>query len=121
MLVKRKEDLQSLPVENCINTEITWLISRKDGAQNFEMRKFTLKKGGKMPKHYHDTIEHEQYVLKGSYIVGLDDKVYRVKEGDVIFIPQKVIHWYKNDTDEDAEFICIIPKVESYKTVYIEE
>lgn len=104
-----------------MGTEIEWLVDRHDGAPNFEMRRFKIKTGGYIPSHYHPDIEHEQYVLKGKYEVGLDAEVFEVKEGDSLFIPKGVRHWYKNTGDRDAEFLCIIPKTETYDTVYVED
>ncbi len=121
MVIKREEEISSKPIDKAKNTEIKWLISRKDGAKNFELRKIIIKPKGTIPKHYHPNIEHEQYVLKGKYKIGLNDKVYEVKEGDSIFIPPKTIHWYLNDSDEDVEFLCIIPKKKGYDTVYLEK
>lgn len=63
------------------------LLDRHDGAPNFEMRKFTMKPGGSIPKHCHPDIEHEQYVLKGRCSVGVGDRVYGVREWDSIYIP----------------------------------
>ena len=105
-------------VENAIKTEIEWLVDRQDGAPNFELRKFTIQPGGSIPKHYHPDIEHEQYVLKGRYKVGIGDKVYEVKEGDSIYIPSGEVHWYQNTGEQTAEFLCIVPKKEKYESVY---
>ena len=107
-------------VENAVLAEIEWLLDRHDGAPNFEMRRFTIKSGGSIPKHYHPDIEHEQYVLKGRYNVGIGEKVYEVREGDSIYIPAGTLHWYKNSNNEDAEFLCIVPKKEKYESVYAE-
>lgn len=107
-------------VENAIETEIEWLVDRHDGAPNFEMRKFTIRPGGSIPKHYHPDIEHEQYVVKGRYKVGIDSETLEVSEGDSLYIPAGSVHWYHNDGITDAEFICIVPKREDYKTVYLD-
>ena len=82
MVMKAKGQVPAQPVDKAVKTEIAWLIDRHDGAPNFELRKFTIKPGGSIPRHYHPDIEHEQYVLAGGYDVGVGDKVYRVKEGD---------------------------------------
>jgi quercetin dioxygenase-like cupin family protein len=108
-------------VERGVSTEIAWLLDRRDGAPNFEMRKFTIKPGGSIPKHYHPDIEHEQYVLSGRYRVGIGSRVHTVKQGDSIFIPKGTPHWYKNTGKEDAEFLCIIPRKETYGSIYVEE
>jgi quercetin dioxygenase-like cupin family protein len=121
MVVKTKGQVATLPVDKAVKTEIAWLIDRHDGAPNFELRKFTIKPGGRIPKHYHHDIEHEQYVLAGNYDVGIGEKVYKVKEGDSLFVPAGTVHWYENKGKADAEFLCIVPKKERYDAVYLEE
>ncbi len=121
MSVKPAGKAKPQRVDKAVRTEIEWLLDRHDGASNFEMRRFTIRPGGSIPKHYHPDIEHEQYVLKGKYRVGLGDKVRVVKAGDSIFIPPGTPHWYKNTGKVSAEFICVIPKVEKYDSVYMEE
>jgi quercetin dioxygenase-like cupin family protein len=120
-VVKRPGQVPAIAVEKAVGTEIEWLIDRHDGAPNFELRKFRIKPGGRIPKHYHPDIEHEQYVLKGSYDVGIGEKVHRVKPGDSLYISAGTVHWYRNTGEEDAEFLCIVPKKEDYKAVYVEE
>ena len=120
MSVKGREEVPSEPAAKATRTEIQWLIDRRDGAPNFEMRKFRIRAGGRIPKHYHRDTEHEQYVLSGRYSVGIGDKVYEVKVGDSLYIPAGTIHWYDNNSDEDAEFICVIPRREKYDAVYLE-
>ncbi len=121
MSVKPAGRAKPQKVERGVSAEISWLLDRHDGAPNFEMRKFRIKPGGSIPKHYHPDIEHEQYVLKGKYKVGLGSKSHTVRAGDSIFIPKGTPHWYKNTGAEDAEFLCIIPKKEGYDTFYVEE
>ena len=121
LVVKPKGTVSPLTVEKAVKTEIEWLIDRHDGAPNFELRKFTIRPGGRIPKHLHPDIEHEQYVLRGEYEVGMNEKVYRVKSGDSLYIPAKTVHWYENKGPEDAEFLCIVPKKENYDAFYLEE
>ena len=118
MTIKPAGTVKQQKVENAVKTEIAWLIDRKDGAPNFEMRKFTIKPGGSIPRHYHPDIEHEQYVLKGRYKIGIGKVVIEVKEGDSIYIPAGTPHWYKNSDKESAEFLCIVPKMKNYNSVY---
>ncbi len=120
MSVKPAGRAKPQKVDRAIRTEIEWLLDRHDGAPNFEMRRFTIKPGGSIPKHYHPDIEHEQYVLRGRYRVGLGDKVREVKAGDSIYIPPGTVHWYKNTGKVNAEFLCIIPKVEKYDSIYVD-
>jgi quercetin dioxygenase-like cupin family protein len=121
VVVKAKGAVPAKAVETAVKTEIEWLIDRNDGAPNFELRKFRIKPGGSIPRHYHQDIEHEQYVLSGDYEVGVGKDTYRVKPGDSLYIPAGTVHWYKNAGKEDAEFLCIVPKKEKYDAVYLEE
>jgi quercetin dioxygenase-like cupin family protein len=118
MALKPAGTVKPLKVENAVKTEIAWLLGRNDGAPNFEMRKFTIKPGGRIPKHHHPEIEHEQYVLKGRYRVGIGNHVYEVKKGDSIYIPAGTSHWYENKGRESAEFLCIVPRTERYDSIY---
>jgi quercetin dioxygenase-like cupin family protein len=121
MSVKPAGKVTPQKVDKAVKTEIEWLVDRHDGAPNFEMRKFTIKPGGSIPKHYHPDIEHEQYVLKGRYKVGIGSKVHVVKKGDSVYIPSGTPHWYENTGREAAEFICIVPKKEKYDSVYVKK
>jgi len=121
MVVKARGQVAAKPVDRAVKTEIEWLIDRNDGAPNFELRKFRIRPGGSIPKHYHPDIEHEQYVLAGSYQVGIGGKTHRLKAGDSVFIPAGTVHWYTNDGEADAEFLCVVPKVEKYEAVYLDE
>ena len=118
MTVKPDGSVRRQPVENAVDTEIEWLVDRHDGAPNFEMRRFRIRPGGSIPKHLHPAIEHEQYVLQGRYKVGIGDQIHEVKKGDSIYIPKDTLHWYQNTGDQDAEFLCIVPKTEKYDSVY---
>jgi len=120
MSVKPAGKVTPQKVDKAVKTEIEWLLDRHDGAPNFEMRRFTIKPGGSIPKHYHPDIEHEQYVLKGRYKVGIGTEVHEVKAGDSIYIPPGTPHWYLNTGRGNAEFLCIVPKKEKYDSIYVE-
>ena len=86
------------------------LIGEED-APNFALRRFIMEPGGGMPNHT-NSVEHEQYILKGKAEVGIGDKVYQVKQGDAVYIPEGVPHWYKADAELGFEFLCIVPNKE---------
>lgn len=116
MVVKNEESISPIPIEDAEQAFIQPLITRFDGAPNFELRKFIIKPGGKIPPHLHPEIEHVQYVLKGRYRVSIGGEIYEVKPGDAILIPPNTVHYYENNGEEDAVFICIIPRKE-YQTI----
>jgi quercetin dioxygenase-like cupin family protein len=72
------------------------------------MRRFIMEPGGGMPNHT-NTVEHEQYVLRGRARIAIGDEEFDVQAGDVVFIPEGVAHWYQNVGEENFEFLCMIP------------
>ena len=63
-----------------------------------------MKPGGGMPAHT-NTVEHEQYILKGKARVGIGEDVFEVAAGDAVYIPDGVPHWYQADESEGFEFL----------------
>lgn len=121
MILKHSSEVKGEPVANSVSSEIQWLIDHWDGAPTFELRKFRIGPGGRISKHYHPDIEHVQYVLKGSYSIGVEGRIHTVKPDDALIIFAGEAHWYENKSEDDAEFLCIIPKVEKYKTEKLPE
>jgi quercetin dioxygenase-like cupin family protein len=82
-----------------------------DEAPNFALRRFIMEPGGGMPRHT-NTVEHEQYVLRGRARIGIGDDVVEVAADDVVFIPAGTPHWYEALGEEPFEFLCIVPNAE---------
>ena len=72
------------------------------------MRRFTIESGGGIPNHT-NTVEHEQYVLRGHAMVGINGEEFEVRAEDVLLIPEGAPHWYQNVGDGNFEFLCLIP------------
>lgn len=83
------------------------LIGPEEGP-NFAMRRFVIRPGGEIPTHT-NTVEHEQYVLRGRAQIGIGDRVFDVKRDDIVFIPAGTPHWYRVQGDEPFEFLCVVP------------
>lgn len=115
MSVKKSQEVEAKNVAAGKDTTIQVLISAQEGP-NFALRKFSMKAGGGMPLHT-NTVEHEQYVLGGRARIGIEEQVYEVQGGDVVFIPAGVPHFYENIGDEPFEFLCIIPNKEDVITI----
>jgi quercetin dioxygenase-like cupin family protein len=84
------------------------LIDESDGAPHFALRRFVLAPDSEVPRHT-NAVEHEQYVLEGEYVVGIDDEEYTVSAGDSLLIPAGVVHWYRNESAETGVFLCAVP------------
>lgn len=107
MPVKRADSVPAESVRAGSGTRRQVLIG-PDEAPNFAMRRFIMEPGGGMPAHT-NTVEHEQYVLRGRAKVGIGEDVVEVSKDDVLYIPAGVPHWYRAEGDEPFEFICIVP------------
>ncbi|TFG40128.1 MAG: cupin domain-containing protein [Candidatus Aminicenantes bacterium] len=119
-VVRGTATVRPQPVERTRGAAIQILIGPTDGAPNFITRRFTIAPGGRIPRHRHDTIEHEQVVLSGSMVIGFDQREVEVKDGDCIFIPAGVAHWYENRSDEPVAFLCMVPRTTDYQTEWLE-
>ena len=100
---------EQIPKEEGISdVTVRWLISKKDGAENFAMRLFEVKPEGYTPLHQHDW-EHEVFVVKGSGELRDKQKQEPLVEGDVVFVPSMQWHQFVNTGNEVLQFICVIP------------
>lgn len=107
MTVKHSREVPAQAVRAGEKTTIQVLISAQEGP-NFALRRFVMEPGGGMPNHT-NTVEHEQYVLRGRARIGIGAEQFEVRAGDVVFIPAGAPHWYQNVGEEDFEFLCIVP------------
>jgi len=90
------------------DVKVRWVISKKDGANNFAMRVFEIQPGGYTPLHQHDW-EHEVFVLEGSGVTKDKQKEKSFKQGDVFFIKPMEWHQFYNNSNKILKIICLIP------------
>jgi quercetin dioxygenase-like cupin family protein len=90
-------------------TEVQVLLGPDDGAPHFAMRRFVMGDGGGMPRHT-NTVEHEQYVLRGRARVATGEAVHEVAAGDVLYIPAGMPHSYEV-LEAPFEFLCLVPNL----------
>jgi len=90
---------------------IRWLITERDGAENFLMRHFEIAPDGHTPRHRH-AWEHEVFILAGRGFVLCDAGEEPIRPGDVVFMPSGEIHQFRNSGKEPLQMLCLIPKVE---------
>lgn len=98
-----------IPSEEGIqDVKVRWLISKKDGAENFAMRLFEIQPGGHTPLHQHDW-EHEIFILEGNGITKDKTREEPFKPGDILFISPMEWHQFVNTSKEPLKIICLIP------------
>jgi len=120
-MVRALDAVEEVIVPRCRGASLKVLLGPEIGVPNFITRHFTLHPGGRIPCHRHDDIEHEQVVLEGTMVIGLDARESTVGPGDSIFIPAGVSHWYENRSDTAVRFLCVVPRTDDYQTEWLEE
>uniref|UniRef100_UPI002549C1ED Cupin_2 domain-containing protein n=1 Tax=Thermotoga maritima (strain ATCC 43589 / DSM 3109 / JCM 10099 / NBRC 100826 / MSB8) TaxID=243274 RepID=UPI002549C1ED len=110
MILKRAYDVtpQKISTDKVRGVRKRVLIGLKD-APNFVMRLFTVEPGGLIDRASHPW-EQEIFVLKGKLTVLKEQGEETVEEGFYIFVEPNEIHGFRNDTDSEVEFLCLIPK-----------
>lgn len=98
-------DFETKDIPNTKKAKISVLTPKED--KDFIVRKIVLEKGGYMPNHTNE-IQHQQFVLKGEAKVIIGDEEYHAKEGDFIYIPAGVAHYYEACYGSAYEFLCMI-------------
>jgi len=109
MPVKHSSEIPVESVEAGKETSRQVLIGPEEGP-HFALRRFIIKPGGSMPVHT-NTVEHEQYVLRGRAELTIGDETYHVSPDDVVFIAAGKPHSYRVTGDEPFEFLCVIPNL----------
>lgn len=104
------KNIDKIPAEKVEAGSATYrqVLIGPDEGPNFAMRRFIMEPGGGIPSHT-NTVEHEQYVLRGRARIGIGDEVFEVKADNVLLIPAGVPHWYEVLGDENFEFLCMVP------------
>ncbi len=101
-------EAREVVTEGAVKVRIRWLISKKDGAPNFQMRLFDVGPGGRTPLHVHEW-EHEVYILEGTGKLACEGEEYSFEKGFYAFVPAGREHSFVNTGEGTLSFICIVP------------
>jgi quercetin dioxygenase-like cupin family protein len=116
MIVKKVKDVKDFDVKEAYGQDsegvsIRWISEKRTGGDeylhNFALRYFTFKPKAYMNPHKHPW-EQEIAVTKGKIQVlgAANDQI--LKEGDVGYFPANEVHGFKNLSEGDSEFYCVI-------------
>ncbi len=119
--VVRPQEAVFQPVARARGASMAVLLGPSLGAERIVTRHFRLAPGGVIPAHRHDTIEHQQVVLRGEMVLRMDGVEHLVRPGDAVLIPAGCAHAYANRGAEDVEFLCVIPNSADYATEWLED
>jgi quercetin dioxygenase-like cupin family protein len=108
-ILKHKDEYDYFELDTAEGVRKTVIFHEDDdGVPNFRMRRYVFEPGAEVPKHTNG-VEHEGHILEGPVVVGLEDEEYEVEEGDSMFIPPGTVHWFRNETDHEVGFLCMVP------------
>ncbi len=71
-------------------------------------------KGAYHGPHYHTKSDELLYALRGKAIQWVEGVAYIMTPGTAMIIPKNVVHWMRNDWDEDFEVIGIYPEAPNF-------
>ena len=101
-------EARDVTIEGAEGVTIRWLVSKKDGAPNFQMRLFEVAPGGRTPLHTHEW-EHEVYILEGEGVLTFEGEEKPFSKGFYAFVPSGSEHSFSNTGDGILSFICVVP------------
>jgi quercetin dioxygenase-like cupin family protein len=106
-LVRKADDVAALEVAAGTAARMQVLLGPDDRIGGFAMRRFRMGEGGGMPRHT-NSVQHQQFVLRGRARVGIGDRVHEVSAQSVLYIPAGVPHYYEV-LEAPFEFLCVVP------------
>ena len=86
----------------------TWIIGKKEGAENFAFRYYEVGPEGYTRKEQHP-YDHGMLVLQGKGEALLGEEVHPISKGDVIYIAPNLLHQLSNTGEDPLGFLCVIP------------
>lgn len=105
MYCKNSDEFVKHDIPKTKNAKIS--VLSPDEEKDFIVRKISIKADGSMPNHT-NIIQHQQFVLSGEAKVVVGEKTYHAKQGDFIYIPAGIKHYYEACYGVDYEFLCMI-------------
>ena len=116
MIIKHVKEIKDFDVKEAYGQDaegvsIRWISEKRTGGDeyvhNFALRYFTFKPNAYMNPHKHPW-EQEIAVTKGKLqVLGVTNEQI-LKEGDVAYFATNEVHGFKNPSNGESEFYCII-------------
>lgn len=85
------------------------LLTSKDTENKYAMLRATERRGLEPPPHTHTREDETFYILKGAATYHAADQVFEAKEGDVVFLPKNIQHFFKIKTETLETLIMLTP------------
>jgi quercetin dioxygenase-like cupin family protein len=95
--------------------DIRWMIT--DGTfknPHSTLFRVIFPKGAYHEPHYHTKTDELLWTVRGKALQWVNGVECEITAGSAMYIPKNVIHWMRNDGDEDVETIGFYPDVKNY-------
>ena len=66
-----------------------------------------IKPGQTVPKHYHERQYELFYIISGAAKLGIGEKEYDAKPGDIFLVKPKTLHWVVNENEEPFRLFVV--------------
>ncbi len=60
-----------------------------------------------VPKHYHEKQYELFYIISGQAKLGIGERVYDAKPGDIFLVKPKTVHWVVNENEEPFRLFVV--------------
>ncbi|MDK2784132.1 MAG: hypothetical protein PWQ32_1721 [Thermococcaceae archaeon] len=60
-----------------------------------------------VPKHYHERQYELFYIISGEAKLGIGEKEYEAKPGDIYLVKPKTVHWVVNEREEPFRLFVV--------------
>ncbi len=116
MIVKKVREIPDFDVKEAYGQDaegvtIRWVSEKRTGGDeylhNFALRYFTFKPKAHMNPHKHPW-EQEIAVTKGKILILGAPGEQILSEGDVAYFASNEVHGFRNASNSDSEFYCVI-------------
>ncbi len=108
MRVKEARAVEPETVEGAPGVLVRWLLTEKDGANNFNMRVFEIEPG-RQTEHHRHAWEHEVFVLSGKGKVWSESGEQEIGPEQVVLVAPQELHHFASIGDTPLKFICCVP------------
>ncbi len=84
------------------------------GSENSCLFRVIFPRGAYHGPHWHTKSDEMLYALRGKAVQWVDGVEYIMTPGTSMLIPKNVVHWMRNDWDEEFEVIGIYPDAPNF-------
>ena len=95
-------------------------VSAKDTAGDLCIYDTIREAKGGPPLHVHHKQDKSLYIIKGEFIVQVDDETFTLNAGDSAFAPRTIPHSFAKINDDEAQMLILFQPADSIEDFFIQ-